>query len=186
MKRCFVIAGVMLLLLSCGTIPAPKSKGNSLVIGSIILDFTDGFFDLPPRKFETNVKLQFKNVTQGKSFTLYTSRGYFHFLTNGTDEYILEKFSLGETQIGDTIYTFGGATINFEIPSMLHKVIYIGHIVFTYSVSEADKRNDITTYFNFKSSTSVDWNKDLVVQYISDKQKNSPWLEYNIVEFGKH
>ena len=185
MKRYFVIVGVMVLLLSCATMPLPKGEGNSLVIGSFILDFPDGFFDLQPRKFDINVKLQFRNVTQDKSFRLYTSRGYFHFLTNGTDEYVLEYFNLGKTKIGDTTYTFGGATLNFEISTMPNKVIYLGHVVFTYAVPDRDKKRGGTIYYNFEPSSSTDWNKDLMLQYISDQQKDSPWLQYEIVEYGK-
>ena len=185
MKRCFVIVGVMVLLLSCATMPVPEGEGNSLVIGSFILDFPDGFFNLSSRKFDMNVKLQFRNVTQDKSFTIYTTRGYFYFLTNGTDKYVLERFSLGETRIGDGTYTFGGETLNFEISTTPNKVIYLGHIVFTEAGSTAAKRSGSSTLYDFEPSVSVDWNKDLLYQYINYEQEDSPWLKYELVEYAK-
>jgi hypothetical protein len=185
MKKLLVIVSVMVLLISCTTmLPLPEQEGNSLVIGSFILDFPDGFFNLSPRKFDMNVQLHFKNVTQGSSFTLRTSRGYFYFLTNGTDKYVLEYFKLGETKIGDTTYTFGGETLNFQILTTPNKVIYLGHIVFTEAGSDAAKRSGRTSIYEFEPSTTVDWNRDFLLQYISDHQ-GGPWLQYEIVEYGK-
>ena len=185
MKKLLVIVSVMVLLISCTTmLPLPEQEGNSLVIGSFILDFPDGFFDLSPRKFDSYVQLQFKNVTQGSSFTLRTRSGYFYFLTNGTDKYILEYFKLGQTTIGTTRYTFGGEMLNLQISTLPNKVIYLGHIVFTEASPDVAKRRDITTTYEFEPSSTVSWNRDLLLQYIS-AQHGAPWLDYEIVEYGK-
>ena len=118
MKRFLLLLGLVIALVSCAGLPKPKSEGDSLVIGSLILDFPDGFFDRSPKKFDTNVRLFFKNTTRNKSFTLGTAGGYFCFLTNGTDEYVLETSQIIKMLIGNTRYSFHGDTINFKISTV--------------------------------------------------------------------
>ncbi len=188
MKRFFSAAGVIALvatLLSCAGFPEPQSAGNSLVIGSLILDFPDGFFDTPPQEFDMNVKINFSNTTKGTSFSLYTTRGYFYFQTNGTDEYVFEDFGLQDVAIGDSRYSFGGARLSMPVATTPNKVIYLGHMVLTYSTPQATKRSDRTTYYNYKSSVSVDWDENVMMRYIRQKQPDSPWLDMAVIDYGK-
>ena len=185
MKRFLLLVGLVIALVSCAGLPKPESEGNSLVIGSLILDFPDGFFKLSPRKFDRNVRLFFKNTTQNTKFTLGTAGGYFCFLTNGTDEYLLESFEIKKMRIGGTIYSFGGDPINFKISIVPDKVIYLGHILFTYTEAEFAKRKGETRYYNYEYSVSVGWHRDALVQYIEQAQKDSPWLDVKIVEYRK-
>jgi hypothetical protein len=173
------------ILVSCAGFPEPESQGNTLVIGSLILAFPDGFFDTPAQRFEVNVKLSFRNTTKNTKFDLFTSRGYFYFQTNGTDEYLLEDFGLQDVTIGDTKYSFGGSRIDMKIDTTPNRVIYLGHIVFTYTAAAETKRSGRTTYYKYDSAVSVDWDKGKLVQYIKDRQADSPWLGMEIVEYGK-
>ncbi len=185
MKRFLLLLGLVIALVSCAGLPKPESEGDSLVIGSLILDFPDGFFNLSPRKFDRSVRLLFWNTTQGESFTLSTAGGYFCFLTNGTDEYVLKTFEIKKMRIIDTIYSFGGDPIDFKISTVPDKVIYLGHILFTYTEAEFAKRKGETRYYNYESSVSVAWHRDAMVQYIEQAQKDSPWLDVKIVEYRK-
>jgi hypothetical protein len=179
------IIGVVVGMLSCAGFPEPAGEGNSLIIGSLILDFPDGFYDKPARKFDMNVQLSFRNVTQNTRFDIYTNRGYFYFQTNGTDDYLFEDFQLLKITIGNTRYSFSGAPINMKIENMPEKVIYLGHIVLTYASPDATKRRGSTTYYSYDLSVSVDWDEEALRQYIVEKQADSPWLDCEIVEYGK-
>ena len=188
MKQIVFIVGtvaVVIGLLSCAGFPEPATEGNSLIIGSLILDFPDGFYDTPPTKFDMNVQLSFRNVTQDTRFDVYTNRGYFYFQTNGTDQYVLEDFQLLKITIGNTRYSFSGGPVNMKMENSPNKVIYLGHIVFTYTAPGATQRKGRTTYYNYDTSVSVDWDKDVLRQYIIQKQADSPWLDREIVEYGK-
>ena len=188
MKRIFFIGGIVAVvagLLSCAGFPEPAGEGNSLVIGSLTLDFPDGFYDTPSRKFDMNVQLSFRNNTQNKRFDVYTNRGYFYFQTNGTDKYVFEDFQLLKMTIGNTRYSFSGEPINMKINTSPNKVIYLGHIVYTYSAPGATQRKGRTTYYSYDASVSVDWDREVLRQYIAQKQGDSRWLDMEIVEYGK-
>ena len=108
MKKMFLAGLIALLLISCAGIPEPEESGNSLIIGSIILDFPDGFFDGASTTITRSIKVKLLNTTKKRSFTLSTIDGYFYFLTNGTDSYVLESFEFEKfIKIKNTIYTLG-------------------------------------------------------------------------------
>jgi hypothetical protein len=187
MKRIAILGCIVVLsvgLLSCAGFPRPAEEGNSLIIGSLILDFPDGFYDTPPRKFDMNVQISFRNTTQDTRFDIYTKRGYFYFQSNGSDEYLLEEFQLLRQTIGNTRYSFSGSRVNMKIVPSPDKVIYLGHIVFTYSSPDATKRRGRATYYNYETDVNVDWNKQAVTDYIVD-HNGAAWLDREIVEYGK-
>ena len=99
MKRLLSAVVIAGLLVSCAGFPQPVEEATTLIIGSWILDFPDGFFDTPARQFDMNVQLSFHNTTQDKRFAIYTNRGYFYFQSNGTDDYVLEKFQLKKMRL---------------------------------------------------------------------------------------
>jgi len=188
MKRLvFAICALAMLFIlwSCAGFPEPAGEGTSLVIGSLIIDFPDGFFDQPAKRFDTDVKVFFKNTTKNAKFSLYTSHGYFYFQTNGTDEYLLESFDLSDIVIGDTRYSFGGRTIKREIATTQNKVIYLGHLVFTFSVPGVAQLSGRESTYNYETSASADWNKDALLRFISEQQADSPWLQMEIIEYGR-
>ncbi len=187
MKRVLFLGSIIVVVavfLSCAGIPQPTEEGSSLVIGSLILDFPDGFYDTPPRKFDMNVQLSFHNTTKNSRFDIYTNRGYFYFQSNGTDEYLLEEFQLLKQTIGNTRYSFSGGRVNIKIAPSPNKVIYLGHIVFTYTAPDATKRSGRTTYYNYETAVAADWNKDLLKEYLI-QQNGVAWLNMDIVEYGK-
>jgi hypothetical protein len=188
MKRILYVGSVIAIataMLSCAGFPEPAEDGNSLVVGTFLLDFPDGFFDTPPRKFDMNVKLSFRNVTQNSRFDVYTNRGYFFFQTNGTDQYVLEDFNLQKIKIGNSMYTFGGDPINLKIANSPNKIIYLGDIVYTYNAPEDTSRRGRTTYYSYVPSVQVDWDTDALRQYIEQNNPDSAWLTREIVEYGK-
>jgi hypothetical protein len=187
MRRIFLVGGIIAIvavMLSCAGFPQPAEEGNSLVIGSLILGFPDGFYDTPARDFDMNVQITFRNVTQDKKFKIYTNRGYFYFQSNGTDQYVLEEFQLLDVSIGNTKYSFGSGPVNWKINPSPNKVIYLGHIVYTYAAPTAAGSSGRKKYFSYDSSVDVDWNKQALEEYLLQKN-GAVWLELETVEYGK-
>ena len=178
------IVAVAAVFLSCAGFPQPVEEANTLVIGSLILDFPDGFYDTPPRKFTMNVQLSFRNTTQQRRFDIYTNRGYFYFQSNGTDEYMLEEFQLLNQTIGNTRYSFASGPVNMRITPSPNKVIYLGHIVFTFSAPDATTRRGRSTYYNYETAVDIDWDEQVVQDYLMDN-KGATWLDHELVEYGK-
>ena len=127
-----ILLGYVAAVLSgCAGLPAPENEDDSLVIGSLVLDFPDGFFDWPQRKIDRQVMLIVSNTTRNRDFTLMTSRGYFHFLSNGSDEFVLKSCRFSTREGGDD-YMLGERPLGLKITTAPGKVIYVGHIVVTY------------------------------------------------------
>jgi hypothetical protein len=108
-KMRYLLAPIVLiamLLASCASIPEPENESSSLVIGSLILDFPDGFFGETPRTLDSGVYVHVVNTTQGTDFHVSTgSGGYFYFLSNGTDHYSIEDYSFDERSTASMIKT---------------------------------------------------------------------------------
>jgi hypothetical protein len=188
MKRRVAIIGALAMiafLWSCAGFPEPAGEGTSLVIGSLVIDYPDGFYDKPARKFDMDVKVTFKNTTQKRNFDLYTSHGYFYFQSNGSDAYALESFNLPDVVIGDSRYSGIGSTIGMEIAVTPSKVIYLGHIVLTMAAPSVAQLSGRESTYHYETSSSWDWHKDELRRFITQKQADSPWLQMEIVEYGK-
>ena len=187
MKRIAAAIGALAMLFilwSCAGFPEPAGEGTSLVIGSLIIDFPDGFYDKPARRFDTDVKVSFKNTTKKSGFDLYTSHGYFYFQSNGTDEYVLKSYNLPDIVIGDTRYSGGGSAIDLKIASMPSKVIYLGHIVLAYAAPSVAQLSGRESTYKYETSASWDWDKDELTRFMTQEQADSPWLQMEIIEYG--
>jgi hypothetical protein len=188
MKRLLLLAGVLVLLASsasCASLPKPKGEGSSLVIGSLVLDFPDGFFDEAPRKIEGALTVNFRNVTTDRTFSCFTERGgIFCFLTNGSDEFLLESYEYMQG-VGATSYSIGETPLKLKILPTADKVIYLGHITITYSKPAMVGQVNENSSWNFKRSIALNWDKDSVLAYIVKKQPKSEWLTREVIEYNK-
>lgn len=185
MKKLLWAGLIALLLIGCAGIPEPEGSGNSMIIGSLLLDFPDGFFDGAPTTVTRSIKVRFLNTTRNRHFTVSTIDGYFYFLTNGSDSYILESFEFNkEVKVKNTIYTLG-RNINRNITPVSDSLIYLGHITFTYSVPEdirVDTRGGDQTWY-FDVSFDVDYNNTATLDFIREINPESSWLSYELVTF---
>src|SRR3989304_8102826 len=100
MKYVLLMASLIFALSSCASIPAPEKADDSLVIGHLVLDFPDGFFEQPSRTIESGVMLHLVNTTKQTRFSLLTSGGYFRFLSHGADEYLLKGYEFSKRESG--------------------------------------------------------------------------------------
>ena len=184
MKKLLWSALVVLLTLgACAGMPEPEEAENSLVIGSLVLDYPDGFFDMKPCCFTRGVKLTILNTTTNRRFTLTTDDGYFYFLSNGTDEYVLvgyeytKRTDKGEYNVGREV----GRSFT-PVPDSL---VYLGHITITYSapdqVSKERLGRKTTRYWDYDVSAKVDFTTDALLDYIRETEPESSWLTYELV-----
>ncbi len=181
-KLILLIAVVMVALVSCSSLPKPESEDDSLVIGSLVLDFPDGFFDRPPDKFSTGVQLRIVNQTQGTSFDVVTtSGGYFWFMSNGTDSYMLERYTLKTRTAGGT-YSAGGI-LDYGWTVSPGRIDYIGHFVVTYKkpdkmVTSSPGERDTT--WKFDRFLARKTQPGQVKALLSSKEPASPWNSYEV------
>jgi len=183
MKRWLLGIGVLFLLLSCASFPEPESQGNSLVIGTFVMDFPDGFFQEPPRKFRSDVVINFANEMTKEKFSLSTSHpGYFYFLSNGTDDYVFESFEL-KVESGSYWWDMHKTELKKRIITSPDKVIYLGNIVVSYRRPKKKLEGASMTSWHFEQSISTAWDRDALTKYIRAKKKDSRWLTCAILEY---
>ena len=192
-KRILFMAGsaaavtAILSSLSCVGLPEPAGEEDSLVIGSLNLEFPEGLYEDTPQKIDMNVQLTFRNVTRNQRFHVYTKRGYFYFLTNGSDEYVLEGFRILKTETDDTVHTFSGQTIGMRIRNSPNRVIYLGHVTVAYSAPRLVRRigpGGAIRYYRYESRAAVRWDQDRLRRYLAERRSDGPWLELEIEERG--
>jgi hypothetical protein len=174
---------LLLCLGACAGLPPPEEGESSLVIGSLVLDFPDGFYALKPCCFTRGVKLKILNATSGKRFSLTTNDGYFYFLSNGTDEYVLESYEY--TKRTDKGESMVGSNVGQKFTPVPNSLVYVGHITITYAAPEKVDKDKLgrktTTYWNYKISAGVDYDSDTLMEYIEETDPGSAWLSYELV-----
>jgi hypothetical protein len=192
LKRAFLAAGVCALVavvLSCTGFPEAEGEGDTLVIGSLILDFPDGLYDNTAQKVDMNVRVSFRNVTRNQKFHVYTKRGYFYFPTNGTDDYILEGFRILKTEVDGTVHLFSDQPVGLKIANAPNRVIYLGHITASYSDPRLTRRigpGGRILYYRYQTSVTVEWDQGLLQRYITVRQPDGLWLDLEIIECGRN
>ena len=187
MGAVLAIAGAAILLAGCAGLPEPEGTGNSLIIGSFVLEFPDGFFDRPACTIENGISLRFRNITTDKRFRIKTTYpGFFYFLASGSDDYMLETYAY-ETQKGTRgTYTLSERKVDLRITPGPDRVVYVGHIAKVYSSPTVHRAyGDRSTTWDFKESWAREWNKSAAVLFIADQNPESRWLRYEIVEYGR-
>jgi hypothetical protein len=174
---------VLLALGACAGLPEPEETGNSLVIGSLVLDFPDGFFGLKPCAFNRGVKLTFLNTTTNRRFTLSTSDGYFYFLTSGADTYVLESYEFSKKT--DTHEYNVGRDVDRSFTPAPGSLVYLGHITITYSAPDMVSKDRLgrktSTYWDYDVSAGVDFETDALLDYIRETEPESSWLTCELV-----
>jgi hypothetical protein len=172
-----------LLLTSCGSLPKPQAGSDqSLVIGSFRLDFPDGYFKDPPRGIDSGIAMDIANQTKGSSFTVVTGKGgYFYFLSNGTDEYLIKSFQYDETSTitGGTSRLSG--TVGTMFKSSPRCVVYLGHTALRYMKPKLEdqgmtKPGSVESSWNYAVSQSREDRRDELRTFL----ENSDWAGYEM------
>jgi len=179
-----ITAVAVSLLCACVGLPPPEKQGNCLVVGYLAEDYPDGFFQLPPRTVSDGMGIRFTNLTRGSRFTVRTSHGYYYFLSNGTDEYVLESYEWKVEEMGGTSRYSGGGKLGLKLQSVPDKVLYLGHVTVIQTKPQLgkDTLEKDTTYWRFDTKIDFQWKDDDVRGFIRDRDAGSPWLRYALVQ----
>lgn len=135
MKRLFMLLSVtatLTSLIACATVPAPRASSESLVIGSFALSFPDGFFGFAQTVVDSQVRLNIRDLTTGRWFSVYTVGGHFNFRVNGADRYVVESSEYHAWK-GTGQCVVGARPLGVAIPAEAGKVISLGNLVLTYT-----------------------------------------------------
>jgi hypothetical protein len=182
MKKAFLLLSICIVVISCKTVPAPENKGDSLVIGSVVWDYPDGFYLKPPRTFKDSFIITFFNVTAGEQIKVKSSSGYFYFLCNGSDKFILQQVTYVEPNpsIDWTI----SYNLNLQFESRPAKINYLGRITITFASPEYVKTKQgaavIYTYCRFRDSYAIENKTEDLKKYLAVNDKQKLWENYEI------
>jgi len=175
-----VASATAFIVAACASIPRPGSEDDSLVVGSLVLDFPDGFFDDGPRTLDQSVAVEIENMTEGRTFTVITEPGgYFSFLSDGKDLYSLRQVRF--TRRRDRTITKTDTDLDIRFTASPHAVLYLGHIVITYVLvkrpSKLDRVEGHTTIFEYDLKGANTDRHEEMLAYLRKTDPKSPWAE---------
>jgi hypothetical protein len=183
MKKSVLLLLCIIIIFSCKSLPDPKNESDSLVIGSVIWDFPDGFFELQPRTLKNDITLSFVNLTTTEQFKVKVHDGYYNFLCNGNDKYILQYASYKSTGSPKT-YTLG-FQMNLQIDSKPQRIIYAGHIEITFANPETIQAKEgdamIWTYWRFRETYTIENKIEDLKSHIAENDGKNKWHNYKIL-----
>lgn len=202
MKNLLLAVALALGLSACATIPQPKSAGDSLLIGDVVLAFPDGFLGQPARNIGSNLLLHFRDVSRNTRFVRPAVDGYFYFRGNGSDEYRLESYEYsyrddnGEYYLNDSIgqsfsaipgklVTVGRITVRYEKPRISNRVTFAQVIAIDDDgMFEALKPESFPfvhrmepAYWKYDRTIDRRWDDAAVIAYLQRRDPRSPWLQ---------
>jgi len=193
-----------LLLLSCSSLPAPQAPGDSLVIGYFSMIFPGEYFDSALTTIDSNIELDFRDLTTGHWVLQFLNGGHFRFLARGGHTYELVN-SRAHLENGSRTYIFGPRQIGLKIEPSPGKVLSLGRIQLTYTRSkdtftfhpEVDYEIRSAGGFSglspglassmtrnvaaYDVSPSQTWDDTDLRTYMKKLDPSSPWLSRDIV-----
>jgi hypothetical protein len=202
MKPISLSAVALALLISCAGLPPSVGPNDSLVIGSFVLDFPKGFFDMSRTSIQTGVQLNFRDVTDGRNFSVRTQRGHFWFIAAGGHDYTLESFELFKS-IGGDYYSVGTRPVGTTFRAEKEKVIYPGDFRFIFSqplnsvqIAQPFGEPDYHVAIQPESGVRIDyvygyssaprqWDDRALTDFMKELDPASPWSDREIVDVGR-
>jgi hypothetical protein len=194
-----------LALSACTSIPEPQNAGDALLIGSLVLDFPDGFLGQPARTVRSNLLLHFRNITRNTRFCRLTTDGYFYFHGHGDDQYELERYEYSVQDQGGEYYLNDRITQRFAcVPG---KLVYAGHLTIRYAKPRISNRVSFAqstnyddeeffsvagpdrfplihrmrqTYWQYDRAIDHRWDEDALHTFLNQKAPRSSWLQVEI------
>ena len=177
MKRWMAYVLVATLLVSCTTFPSPQGNEGSLVVGNMLIDFPEGFFAESARTLGHGIQMNFADLDKGTSFYVYSGDdGYYYFAGEPGHKYELRSWQVDLNE-GSRIYRIGPVETGWVFTAVPGKVMYLQHILVTFRTPK--KKGD--TQWNFVPSVSVASKPEGVQAFITAKQKDSNWLNYEVI-----
>ena len=180
MKKCIIaVLSLLVLLMSCATIPEPENADDSLVIGRVVLDFPDGYLGKPARTVDSNVTVKIVNLTTREEYTRRTDNGYYYIPASPGDE----------IQIGDYYYTTtsgrystslnGGIRRKVKVEG--NKIIYFGDLTVTYREGKVVSKDGRSSSYSYDMDYNLSDNPDNALNYLESELAESAWLDKSII-----
>ena len=183
MKRIIVVIIVFILISSCAVLPAKKND-KVLVIGSIELDYPDGFYDTNRSKTiisGTNVRV--RNVlTEDEFNALSDKEGYFKFYANPGEQYKITGYENIHKINRVTYTTRQSLKIKFDIID--NNVNYIGHIKCVYTRGKVAENYYKDKTFHYNIDYSISYDQQNCIDYLREKKNGDLWLDDGIVSLS--
>ncbi len=177
--RCIIVLSV-LIAASCAGLPRPEGPDDSLVIGALVLDFPDGFFNFPAQTIGSHVDIVVENKIRGTKFAVSTTAGgFFSFLSNGADSYTLGSYSYITRQGSGGEYTIKGR-LNYDFTPAQRSVNYLGHFTIRYTLppNPAQQQSHREIKWQYNAEFMRDVRQAEVREYLRTVEPDTPWLSY--------
>jgi hypothetical protein len=186
------------LLISCATVPEPRSPQEYLVMGRFTLACPTGFFGGATKSIDTGVQLVFRDVDSGSTITVSTMNGWFAFAGVGSGGYRLESSSYARSTNGREGFVIGPRNIGVWNCAEPGRVIYLGDmtLVYTprndtygprgrfdqpdYEISMPDQPSDYPVLLD--SGSRADWTYDVSL----DRRWDTPAAAKHLVRLSPH
>jgi len=178
--RAFPLVAVVAVL-SCAGISKPESPEDSLVVGSLVLDFPDGFFGFPSRTIASGIELTIVNTTRNYSFSVRTGPdGYYSFGSNGHD-----RFSLASFHYEEKVLSWERVTLEnkLEVPITVSPgtVRYVGRLTITFAHPQrSNVEAGRATLWDYVASIACANCRGDMTEYIKSMDPESPWLSRDV------
>lgn len=197
MRALLLLVSAIVFLASCANLPQPKDAQETLIVGSFALYFPGGYFDSPHTEIDSQIRLDFHDVSNGGWRSVYVWYGHFWLTVNGSDEYVLES-SRANLSTVDARYVFRPRTIRLKIPASPGTVLYLGDIQLAYRLPG----NPLTVYPDpdyetvssligwgllgavrekfYDVTITQRWSRDSLLSYLKRVDKEGQWLSKDI------
>jgi len=144
-----VLAALLLAGLgACAGLPAGESPAGTRVVGSLSLEFPEGFLGQPARTIRSPILLHVHNLATGKRFVRAVSNGGFSFPAAAGQELLLARYEYSQTDPYFSCYLNDEIGIRFRPEP--GQVLDLGRITIRYTGPE--RSNQVT----FARSTTVE------------------------------
>lgn len=187
-KIVIIVFFVFFFLFSCGTYyPMPASDSDSLIVGYVEYDFPDGFFNMPPKLLRTGIKINYTNLETGQDLYTKTNYGYFRLVCDGNSEIVIKSIEYKYENYQKSI-TLAPIEINQKIQLKPHKIIYLGHLLVSYTYPEIEgkayqpsKRGNENIY-DYKIDVNLTSQTDkLEIYFVENFPPEHEWKSYEVL-----
>ena len=122
----------------CAGAPARESPAGTRVVGSLSLEFPDGFLGQPARTIRSPLLLHVRNLDTGKRFLRVAGEGGFSFPAAAGEELALERYEY--SQAGSAFSCYLNDEIGIRFRPEPGRVLDLGRIIIRYTAPAPSQR----------------------------------------------
>ena len=152
---------------ACAGMPSGESPAGTRVVGSLSLEFPEGFVGQPARTIRSAILLHVHNLTTGKRFLLAVGDRGFSFAAAAGQELLLARYEYSQTDSYFSCYLNDEIGIRFRPEP--GQVLDLGRITIRYTGPERSNR------VSFARSTVVEDQPDSENRFSVWRLRHSYW-----------